>query len=231
MIVILASRHDAAARALAARWADHDAALLTPRGLSAPGWRHRLAAPEDSAAVVGGRTVPVREITGVLTRLWAVGEADLPHVVPEDREYVAIEMSAFLTSWLSSLECPVLNRPTPTCLAGPNWRAEEWTHRAARLGIPVRTVERRSALGGEPAPAPPPAGLASVTVVGARCLGSGDETVRRHARRLAEHAGAGLLEVFFDRAGAFAGVNLWPDIGAPETTDAMLAHLKGGGSC
>jgi hypothetical protein len=168
MIVILASRHDAPARALAARWADQDAALLTPRGLSAAGWRHHLGSPEDSAAVVGGRTLPVADIKGVVTRLWSVGEADLPHVVPEDREYVAVEMSAFLTSWLSSLECPVLNRPTATCLAGPNWRAEEWTHRAARLGIPVRPVERRSALGDAAQPAPPAEELASVTVVGER---------------------------------------------------------------
>jgi hypothetical protein len=230
MLVILANRHDQAARALAARWADDGAALLTPRGLSEPGWRHRLDSPAESAAVLGGRAVPVRDIRGVVTRLWAVAESDLPHVVAEDREYVAIEMSAFLTSWLSSLECPVLNRPSATCLAGPSWRAEEWTHRAARLGIPVRPIERRSALGAEQTPRPAP-DLVSVTVVGARCLGSPDEALRGHARRLAGHAGAGLLEVFFDAAGAFVGVNLWPDINEPETADAMLAHLKGGGTC
>ena len=234
MLVILANRHDVAARDLAARWAERGAALLTPRGLSEAGWRHRLGAPADSRAVLGGRAVPVSEVTGVLTRLWAVAESDLPHVVPEDREYVAIEMSAFLTSWLSSLECPVLNPPSATCLAGPSWHAEEWTLRAARLGIPVRPVERQSALGVAHPPPRPAEGLASVTVVGARCLGAQDETLRRHARLLAEHAGTGLLEVFFEGEGgaaAFVGVNLWPDIGAPETADAMLVHLKGGGTC
>jgi len=234
MLVILASRHDASARDLAARWAEHDAALLTPRGLSAAGWRHRLNSPADSVAVLGGRAVPVSGITGVLTRLWAVAESELPHVVPADREYVSVEMSAFLTSWLSSLECPVLNRPSATCLAGPSWRAEEWTREAARLGIPVRPVERRSALGARPPTPRPVEDFSSVTVVGARCLGAADETMRRHARRLAEHAGTGLLEVFFEGEGdgaAFVGVNLWPDIGAPETADALLAHLKGGGTC
>ena len=234
MIVILASRHDEVARALAARWAADGATLLTPRGLSVGGWRHHLGSPSDSAAVIDGRPVPVEELTGVLTRLWCVGVRDLPHIVPTDREYVSIEMSAFLTSWLSQLQCPVLNRPTATCLAGPNWQAEEWTHRAARLGIPVRPLERRSALGMEPASPPPATAHVNVTVVGARCLGATDETLRRHARRLAAHAGVELLDVFFDGDDArasFVGVSLWPDLGSPDIVDAMLEHLKGGGAC
>ena len=234
MLVILASRHDAVARSLAARWAAEGAAVLTPRGLSTAGWRHRLGSPSDSAAVIDGRPVPVEELTGVLTHLWCVGVQDLAHIVPADREYVSMEMTAFLTSWLSSLKCPVLNRPTAACLAGPNWRPEEWAHRAARLGIPVRPVERRSAFGTEPAPPPPAAPQVTVTVVGPRCLGATDETLRRHARRLAAHAGVELLDVFFDADDArarFVGVSLWPDIGSPDIADAMLEHLKGGGTC
>lgn len=234
MLVILASRHDEAARSLAARWAGEGAALLTPRGLSVGGWRHRLGSPSDSAAVIDGRAVPVEELTGVLTRLWCVGLQDLTHIVPPDREYVSMEMSAFLTSWLTQLRCPVLNRPTPNCLAGPNWLPEEWTHRAARLGIPVRPVERRSSLGTPPAPPRAAEARATVTVAGARCLGAADETLRRHARRLAAHAGVELLDVFFDGDDArarFVGVSLWPDIGSPDLADAMLERLKGGGTC
>jgi hypothetical protein len=233
MIVILASRHDHFARDLAARWAAHGAALVTPRDLSARGWRHRLGSPEDSAAVIGGRAVPVRDIGGVVTRLWAVGGHDLPHIFPEDREYVSIEMSAFLTSWLASLECAVLNRPTPTCLAGPNWRPEEWTRRAAILGIPVRPSVRRSRLGDTSAP-PPDEQSTTVTVVGARAVGSADEALKGHARRLAAHAGTALLDVYFDGPGPdalFVGASLWPDISSAEVADAMLAHLKGGGEC
>ncbi|HKG13460.1 MAG TPA: hypothetical protein VKB12_08970 [Pyrinomonadaceae bacterium] len=234
MLVLLASRHDDTARALAARWAADGVALLTPRELSVAGWRHHLGSPSESAAVVDGRPVPVEELTGVLTRLWCVGVQDLPHIVPADREYVSIEMSAFLTSWLSSLKCPVLNRPTAGCLAGPNWQPEEWAHRAARLGIPVKPIERRSALGMEPAPPPAVKEHVKVTVVGGRCLGAKDETLRRHARRLAEHAGTGLLDVLFDGDDArafFVGVSLWPDIGSPEIADAIFEHLKGGVAC
>jgi hypothetical protein len=234
MLVLLASRHDEMAHALAARWSAEGAALLTPRGLSVGGWRHHLGSPSDSAAVIDGRPVPVEELTGVLTRLWCVGVQDLPHIVPPDREYVSIEMSAFLVSWLTSLKCPVLNRPTATCLAGPNWQPEEWTHRAARLGIPVRPIERHSAFGAEAATPSAIAERVTVTVVGARCLGATDETLRRHARLLAAHAGVGLLDVLFDGDDArasFVGVNLWPDIASPDIADAILEHLKGGGTC
>jgi hypothetical protein len=233
MLVILAGRHDEVAQSLAARWAAEDAALLTPRGLSVGGWRHHLGSPSDSAAVIDGRVVPVEELTGVLTRLWCVSLQDLPHIVPSDREYVSIEMSAFLTSWLSGLKCPVLNRPTATCLVGPNWQPEEWVHRAARLSIPVRPIARRSALNMEPTP-PTETARVTVTVVGSHCLGATDETLRLHARRLAEHAGVGLLDVFFDGDDArasFVGVSLWPDIGRADIADAILEHLKGGGSC
>jgi hypothetical protein len=58
-------------------------------------------------------------------------------------------MKAFLLSWLSQLNCLVLNRPTPLCLSGPSWRPEQWTYAAAQLGIPVqplRTLTGRTQL-------------------------------------------------------------------------------------
>jgi hypothetical protein len=33
-------------------------------------------------------------------------------------------MKVFLLSWLSQLNCLVLNRPTPLCLSGSSWRPE-----------------------------------------------------------------------------------------------------------
>lgn len=237
MLVILASRHDAVAQTLAARWSAEDVAdvvLVTPEGLSQRGWRHYPGSPESSSAPLGGRDIGECEITGVLSRMWGVGDSDLPHIVPEDRSYVGMEMTAFITSWLYGLPCPVLNRPTPTCLTGLNWREEEWTHRAARLGIPVRTVRRRLAVGAEPEPPPAPAPMCVVTVVGKRCVGAADEVLKTHARNLAAAAGTELLDVHFDGAGpdaVFLGVGLWPDVTAPEIADAILEHLKGGAAC
>lgn len=234
MLVILASRQDAVAQTLAARWSAEDVALVTPEALSVRGWRHYPGSPESSAAVLGGREVGECDITGVLSRMWGVGEFDLPHIVAEDRAYVGMEMTAFITSWLYGLPCPVLNRPTPTSLTGLNWREEEWTQRAARLGIPVRTVRRRLAVGAEPEPPPSVGASCVVTVVGKRCVGTADEALKTHARNLAAAAGTGLLDVHFDGAGpdaVFLGVGLWPDVNVPEIADAILEHLKGGAAC
>jgi len=234
MLVILASRHDAVAHTLAARWAGEDAALLTPEGLSVSGWRHYPGAPESSASALGGRGVAESDITGVLSRMWGVNEFDLPHIVPEDRAYVGMEMSAFITSWLYGLPCPVLNRPTPACPTGLNWREEEWTHRAARLDIPVRAIRKRLALGAEPAPKPNDETRTAVTVVGRRCLGAAHESLKAHALKLAAASGTDLMDVYFDGGGEgalFLGVGLWPDVSAPPVADAILEHLKGGEAC
>jgi len=234
MIVVLANRHDTVALALAARWAHEGAELLTPEGLSVEGWRHYVATGGDDAAVIAGRRTAARDIEGVVSRLWGIAEGDLPHIVPEDRGYVSMEMTAFLTSWLSSLKCPVLNRPLPMSLAGPNWRREEWTHRAARLRIPVRPLRRYTAPDAPATRDTRPENLNAVTVAGRACPRAGDETLKSHALRLAQSVGAGLLNVYFDGEGAdaaFVSADVWPDVSVPEVADAILEHFKGGGAC
>jgi len=72
MIVIFASRYDQSAYSLAARWADHNASVITCDNLSITGWRHYLHSEVDSRAVIGGRVCPVQEIKGVFTR-WPGG--------------------------------------------------------------------------------------------------------------------------------------------------------------
>jgi hypothetical protein len=223
VIIVIASRYDEVAAALAARW---DAALLTPVDLSATGWRYYVAAPELGTAVGGGQRVPNSEIAGVLTRLPVVYEQELDHVDAEDRAYVACEMKAFLLAWLSALRCPVLNRPSPECLCGPAWRTEWWVGLAARLGIPVQPLRRDSTVGFVPDCAP---SGAVVTVVGERCFGSVDSSVAEHARRLASAAAVDLLEVRFtgpDYGSRFVQANLCPDLSTPEVADAVLDRLR-----
>src|SRR5262245_34157967 len=125
MILVLASRSDENARSLVDRWESHGARLLVPECLSVVGWRHRGSARPSSRAVLGGVPVNGAEIRGVLSRLPSVMPSDLLHICAEDRAYVAAEMTAFLVAWLASLPCPVLNRPTPTSLAGPLLRQEQ----------------------------------------------------------------------------------------------------------
>jgi hypothetical protein len=233
MIVIFASSWDASAAALAERWAAHHASLLTSGDLSRVGWRHHLGSPEHSTAVVTGRVVPVQDITGVLIRWPGVFSPELMHIVAADRDYVAEEMRAFLVSWLSSLRCPVINRPTPLNLAGPAWRLEQWNYMAARLGISVRPVHRRVTPRSESErPAALPAGVTAVTVVGDCCFGTADAALCQQARQLADAAGVQVLQVSFSGPSAgstFVGANLVPDL-SEQVADAVLDLLLDGSS-
>jgi hypothetical protein len=232
MLVVLAGSRDRAARSLVARWSAYQARLVTCADLSVVGWRYYPGATEASTAVVGGRAVAAREIGGVLTRLPCVFEHELVRIVPAERAYVAAEMTAFLTSWLSGLRCPVLNRPTPTCLAGPNWRHEQWVYTAARVGIPVRPARRHAALSAGVAPeAPYPRPVVTVTVVGDRCIGRVTDDLASQARRLADVAGVDLLAVRFsgpEPGALFVGADPWPDVGTDAVADAVLEYLRGG---
>lgn len=230
MLLIVASERDEAARILAARGRQRGTVLVTSRDLSAAGWRDGLGRSEPGAAVVNGRTVSARDIGGVLTRLAAVDERELAHIVPADRGYVAQEMTAFLTSWLSGLDCPILNRPTPACLAGPAWRPERWIHEAARLHIPVRDVHRSVTLARVGTTAVVPRGPVTVTIVGDRCFGEADDALARAARRLATAAGVDLAAVHFSgprRGARLVGADVWPDVASPDIGEAILAYLEG----
>ncbi|HEY0079007.1 MAG TPA: hypothetical protein VGB73_10205 [Pyrinomonadaceae bacterium] len=232
MLVVYASRHDATAQALVARWAEHDAALLTAADLSVAGWRYHLDSPDDSTAIVSGRRVEARRISGVLIRWPFVHERELSHIIPEDRAYVASEMFAFLLGWLTQLKCPVLNRPTPTNLLGPSWRHEQWIHTAAKLGIRVRPARRHVRMHAPHTPDEQSqmssASQTTVIVVGDESFGANNPLLDAYARRLARAAGVGLLAVYFDGDGADAaltGANLWPELVDDEVIDAVLAHL------
>lgn len=234
MIVILAPQNDESARLLTARWETHGARLLTPKDLSISGWRYKPHPGRDYTAIISKKSVSETEIAGVLTRLSWVLEQDVPHVASHDRAYVAAEMTAFLSSWLSGLQCPVINRPTPTCLLGKAWRQEQWVRAAACLGIPICPVRRdtrhhENVIAGEP-----PLPFWSVTVVAGRCFGASDKLIQGYARRLATAAGADLLAAHFmwvDGAYKFASADLWPDVTVPAVADAILDFLLGRHTC
>jgi len=227
VIVVLASRHDAAARQLAERWEPHGGRLLTCEDLSGPGWRCRLSDTQGSRAVIGGRPAGIGDIRGVVTRLPWVTEAELPQIVPSDRAYVAAEMSAFLTFWLSELACPMLNRPGEGSLSGPCWRREQWVVHAARAGLNIRS-ERRHLSPEAPLPPPPTAGNV-VTVVGERCLGNAHESLQQRSRQLARLANVDLLAVHLsgpEPDAAFLNASIYPDIGDDDVGAAMLHYFK-----
>ena len=227
--VVLASRYDSVARRFVRRYASRGARLLTPDDLSRIGWYHRLGHPHSSTAVIAGRMTAARDITGVVIRLPYVGEQDLAHIIPADRSYVASEMSAFLLPWLLELSCPLLNRPTPHCLAGPYWRHEQWVQTAHRLGISVFPMRRHIRFPDVVPQKPAPKGV-TVTLVGQRHIGTAEPGLVDQARALARAAGVDLLAVRFSSpaAGArFVEASLWPDIGNRAVGDSILEYLRG----
>lgn len=231
MLVIVASAWDEVARALARRWGHVRASLLTPLDLSRSGWRWRPDSVTRQSAVVQREVIDPAIIDGVLTRLPRVSDVELPHIVAQDREYVAAEMHAFLFAWLSGLPCLVLNRPTAFCLAGPSWRHEQWIHFAAQVGLSVEPARRRAALGA------PVLGcgaardnVVSITIVGNRHIGSSDPILVGQARQLAVAAGVDLVTISFSKSRGcvnFIGANLWPNIDDPVVADLLLDVFSG----
>jgi hypothetical protein len=231
MLIILAKREDEIAAWLANKWQSHGAVLVTAADISTSGWSLGVGSSRRLRACVGNRNVTSEDIDGVVTRISRIEGEDLDHIVSSDRQYVASEMTAFLLSWLSGLTVPVLNRPTPGSLAGPSWRAEEWTHLASQLGIPVSPVHRKTQNGVRPIEQKP---ACEVTVVGGRCFGNAVSPLMESARTLAKAAGTNLLSVGFtgsDAGSAFVSANVWPDLTSPEIADAVLRYLLEASEC
>jgi hypothetical protein len=225
VLVVLAGRHDHAARHLG-DGLGQQARVLSATDLSLPGW-HFGTESRPGRAVIEGEVIDVDDIDAVLTRLPAVSEAELTHIAPGDRGYVATEMTAFLAAWLSALSCPVLNRPTPFCLMGPPWRHERWTLAAAALGVPVAGVHRTTGS----APADAEGGVhdeVKVTVVGRSCLPNDDPVLSAASLHLAGAAGVELLRVSFTdtvEGRAFVGADFWLELSDPEIGNAVLCLL------
>jgi hypothetical protein len=226
MILILAGKLDQPARKLAETWRAHDARLVTPADLSRPGWCHHIGDSGPEIAVASGERIPVSSIDGVLSRLPGTMSVDLPHIVEQDREYVAAEINAFLTAWLTQLSCLVINRPTTNGLMGAPHAPEGWIAIASRAGLRLPWTRRVY-----PQPVEPgwPHDAITVSVLGDRCFGNVDPALAAQACRLTATAGVELLAVMFSHAGAdatFLGAHLWPDVSIPELSAALLTRFS-----
>jgi hypothetical protein len=225
IFVILASRFDWGAARLADRWAKQGARLMTPEDLSRSGWRDYLPTSKTarSTAVLGGQEVSFDEIEGVIVRLPWVMENELSHIAHVDRSYVASEMSSYLVCWLSGLKCPVLNRPSATCLSGPGWRAEQWLHAAMKLGIPVK-MARRSSMTPETSRVPEDGPVEMITVVGDSTHGQASKEDAQHALKLARYAGVYLMSAVFCRS-VLVNATGWASLESDEISTSVLEYL------
>jgi hypothetical protein len=228
MILILANARDRRGVALRNAWGGADVGLVTPPDLSQEGWSFDPSAPSNGYAIVERQQVPLKNIDGICALLPAVVESDLPHIAAGDRSYVAAEMTAFLSAWLTSLPCPKVNPPSPYCLCGPNWRTERWIHSAAGLGLPTRPAAR-SAGCAQPVSNADEA-IQTVVIVGEHAVGAVDRTFAGWAAMMANAAGVRLLNVHIgnDAMGPFViGADVWADVSRPEVAEALLNELLG----
>lgn len=220
MRLVLAHDTDDPARALAARWGGR-ALLVTPGAVRRHRWR--LSIGESGAATASVDDAPV---SAVVTRLGGVAPAELPHVAPDDRDYAAAELTAFLTGWLTACACPVVNRPVAGSLNGPPLTAYGWLELAARVGLATRPVWERVEPAAPPtysADEPTAAGSAAV-VVADRCLGEVDAGTAARLVALAGLAGCALVGAVVERAAGRTVVSAltpWPDVGDPDVADAL----------
>jgi hypothetical protein len=231
MLVILASCYDKVARKIVRQWGSNGVGILTCKDLSISGWNHYLQNTENSTAVVDGQSIAVGDVTGVWTRLSYVREQELDHIIPSERKYVAAEMMAFLVSWLSSLKCPILNRPTPTCLSGPNWYPLQWAYAASRVGIHIYSADWYMSTDNRISQRISNIHKKNVTIIGQHYFGSVDDELLTRTKHLANEAGTDLLSVQFDvseRRSFFVSANSSPYYVSGDLSNAILKYLQEG---
>lgn len=186
MLVVVTSSSDPELALLKSR---PGIALIVPAHLSEPGWIYEVGRGERTQIITSKGTVSAKDISGVLTRTQRAWPAELPHIHPEDREYVAAEMTAFLAGLLNELPCPVLNPPAANSWWGPPWTTEHWQRAAAVNDGAVCCNHDGRCSDSE-----------QIVILGKRAICCGDKSssnMSELALRLAEIAGVDLLEASF----------------------------------
>lgn len=159
--------------------------------------------------------MPAGELDAVITLLPWVWAPELTHVIEEDREYVASEMSAFLLAWLCELQCTVIDRPSALSLTGCGRWPGDWAAVATRIGADADTEWRGATI--------------DVTVVGGRAVEDGTALLwRRAAEAVAAAAGRSLVTLQFAAGEAdpvLVGALPRANVGSPAVADALLSWL------
>jgi hypothetical protein len=112
-------------------------------------WDHRMdkSGARTRLRFSDGLAVDDTQLRGVVNRLsgFSVPPAG---VSAGDSEYAACERNALLLSWLVSLRCPVLNRPSPASGPGGYRSVGAWYQLAHRAGL--RILPRIESDGSDP---------------------------------------------------------------------------------
>jgi len=178
----------------------------------------------SNICIAAGEPLFTQEIAGVLTRLPGISASDLPHILPQDRGYLAAEMTAFLLSWLDQLPCPKLNRPGANGLNGPFLRLQEWHYLAAQRGIPVVPLQQHISYQKDPIQHHH-ADAATVVIVGDEHVGNLHPQLVTYAHTLGDAVGVELFAAQFTHADADAqliAVDLLPPL-----SEAVIKAIGG----
>ena len=223
MIVVLvaaggASAPSAAALApLEAEVVSLEELAAAPSALYDPGF-------ERSELTVSGTRVCVGDLTGVVNLVPAVPPELLTFYDEGEREYQAGELHAWLSFFLSSLRCGVVNRPTPVSLTGPALTFLSWTRiaRAAGVATAPLTVDSRDVRAALREPEP---GGDDVVCVGGRVVSPVGSPSEAAALRLAEAADVIYLRAWFDRDSRLLGASSVPDLRPKPTRRALVDYF------
>jgi hypothetical protein len=227
IVAILAHSGDPAARTLAAAWPEGRARVLTPATL--PSWGLSWQLGDGGIATCGakppGRGAPLN-IGGVVSLLDAVGPADLPGVAPADRDYVASEMTAFLSAWLHSLRCLKLNPPSLVSLAG-DMHPVLWRAHALECGMRAPPFDPFD--DAAPAACEASADRIALTLIGRRAFGTLDAAAIARARVLAAATRLPMLAATMRLTSsgyALEAATARPDLADPDIAAAVVGWFE-----
>jgi hypothetical protein len=117
--------------------------VVTPEELVlAPSWAHVIdgSGVRTRIRLASGEVIGEPGPLAVFNRLRFVTPIQFDGAATADREYATMELHALVLSWLASMGCPVVNRPSPRGLGGDDRTTLEWLRLASRAGLPVRAM-------------------------------------------------------------------------------------------
>lgn len=192
---------------------------------------HRVS--DDGASTVievtPGTVIEDARLTGVLNRSIAPPDIAWKRAALGEREYASAELHAFMLSWLTALGCPIRNRPSYECLAGPAPHPFATVAAAVEAGLSCPPVNTGSSAAVDCSDA---LAAAAHVAAGPRCSsarlvcldgtvfgGDAPDEVRAGVRRFVGLVGAAeaLVGVDFLVRGEtwwFAGMTPWPNLRA-----------------
>lgn len=184
IVVISPLLNDTIVKAFAGWSQTIEIALLTVKDMMSEGWELYSDRFEDSFFVANGKQCAVNQIDGVINLLPFIYEKELIQIKEEDRSYVASELTAMMTYFLTKLSCKTINRPDAESLMGSSNLYYQWKHLVQKLGIGVQNISDQSP-------------TACIYVVGEMLLNLQELPFANEIRLLAKQLNTNYLEVKF----------------------------------